>query len=258
MSLLTRTHPSQPDLQDSLLTHRAANTDGPTHRPILFFEPTSTAKCTRIIDALASLNGSAPSSTPRIDLTTPNLIELEAMVARAAELRLISAEVVPSPPPVSARSDVAGTDTQKYIRSLCEVLAPFFGVFLVTMGERGVLSALPTLTPSRATASTFSSPLHFTHHAPPAISSSGGRLDVVSTTGAGDTFAGAVLAGLCLRLRLSRPSASATLSLSSEALEELVQLGQRAAILTLQSQEAVAEDLGGALQGLRIKGGIQG
>lgn len=241
------------------MTGCAISTDARSPRPILFFEPTSTAKCTRIIEALAALNvSSSGSSTPPIDLTTPNLIELEAMVARATQLGLISPQEVPAPPSPAASlsangSEVEGTETQEYIRSLCESLAPFFAVFLVTMGERGVLSATPS------TAGTSSSRrLHFTHHPPPPTSRGGpeGKLNVVSTTGAGDTFAGAILAGLCLRLRRSPLDTSATLS--PEALEELVQLGQRAAILTLQSQEAVAEDLSGALFGAWAAGGTEG
>ncbi|PWN18728.1 hypothetical protein BCV69DRAFT_61222 [Microstroma glucosiphilum] len=202
------------------------------------------------------------------------------MVARAAHIGLISPQEVPSPPPpslsaITTATDVASSaleveETQKYIRALCESLTPFFGRFLVTMGERGVLSATPTSVES----SMSSSRLHFTLHPSPGASSSsssstgvkGSKVNVVSTTGAGDTFAGAVLAGLCLCLSRSSSttgrdtSSSASggdrdpATLSVEALSELIQLGQRAAILTLQSQEAVAEDLGGALLGLGLQG----
>lgn len=55
--------------------------------------------------------------------------------------------------------------------------------------------------------------------------------DVVSVNGVGDTFAGTLIAGLAKRGKNAR-------------VEELIDLAQRAAVLTLKSKEAVSPGLG--------------
>lgn len=179
---------------------------------VMLFEPTSASKCSRIIDAIkvASSSRQHAGAEPYVDFATPNLLELENMAKRALEAGLAE---IPLPEP-----DLPAVER---VKQLCLSLSPLIGTFLVTMGSEGVISA--SRHPKDAKA------VIFRQHRGPS-------LVPVSTTGAGDSFAGGVLAYLATAGR-----DAARLSLSE--LNDMVEVGQQAAQLTLQTKEAVAPDM---------------
>lgn len=180
---------------------------------ILLFEPTSVAKCARLIDALKSMTDG--SSRPLVDYITPNLIELEAMVTRAVEVGLV--QEVPS---LTLSSTV-----ENRLEVLCTALSPWINQFLVTMGSQGVMSV----------AKSEGDKLSMERH--PAIIFDA-TTSLVNSTGAGDTFAGVMLA--CL----SEPRGARREEDWPDTKRWIINLAQQGAWMTLQSEEAVSKQVG--------------
>lgn len=113
-------------------------------------------------------------------------------------------------------------------------LTPFFPTQLVKLGSRGVVSLrrVPTNTSTAAaqpststmTHSSSTATLHLTFHPPTKLSPE----EIVSSTGAGDSLVGAVIAGLG----------------TDASWEAVVERGQRAARESLRSGEAVGRGVG--------------
>lgn len=174
-------------------------------------EPTSEVKSRRLISAYAN---ESPSKT-RVDFCTPNVAELRAMFQAACEEKHISAE---------DEKGARGAPRPDEAMALC--LSRLLGdcCMLVKDGGNGVLSVR---------AGPQEQILHHDAHAPP----SGG---IVSSTGAGDTFAGCMLALSRLSLRQGglHPAqwSAAQLSLA-------IDISQQAACLSLTTQQAVSPRL---------------
>lgn len=199
--------------------------------PQLLFEPTSFEKCTRILAALeaqAVALGQHESDSMQgvnlaelglgVDFCTPNTLELLEMHRFAVQRNLLQRTQfnIPVPPTLSKKVLQAALD-----------LSPILGrkALLVKLGSRGVLSVLPAQT------SGDSCPVVTLHLPPDGVLA---PEQLVSTTGAGDTFAGAVLAFVA-QTRQAR--------MDEETLERMVRGAQRAARLTLASKDAVAKEL---------------
>lgn len=140
----------------------------------LIFEPTSTSKCTRLIEAIASFTDANVSTV--IDVITPNLKELEHMVETASQLGLLQ----PGESFHSSTPQMTQVDVIRRAHMLCNLLVPLVPRILVTLGPLGVFSAL------RTTEGVF-----YKHHE---VNADHAPKQVVSTTGAGDSLTGAICA----------------------------------------------------------------
>lgn len=204
----------------------------------VLFEPTSVEKCTRIIDALEALAvrlGLHDPYTSRpgpdqavsgvasvgLELCTPNGLELEAMRNYAIKRRLVL--------PNAWRSTyVPDEDDEKLVYAAFDMM-PLLGhtALLIKLGPRGVLVIEP-----KDEYEDEHDQFEVTLVPPP-----GGRLsqaEIVSTTGAGDTFAGA-FAALCAQ---KHPD-----TWEPHDLRAMVETAQKAAKRTVGSKLAVAPDL---------------
>lgn len=242
--------------------------------PYVSFEPVSTAKASRIFQfppssgSSISNNGTGnPITTlstfpnPTINLSTPNALELSAMhsAARSAGLfdredwwAVIDALGIPS---TGARVAFAQAATSALVDAgvpqQSVQLLPFIPSLAVKLGAQGVL--LTQLLPAG------DERLHRRDYAPYILSRcSNGSEDslgvggvymrlfgaaeavpegeVVSVNGVGDTFLGALIAGLA-----GREAAV----VGKMRVEDFVDVAQRAAVLTLKSPEAVSEEIRG-------------
>jgi pseudouridylate synthase / pseudouridine kinase len=210
------------------------------------FEPVSTAKSTRLFGP--SLNRPSLGVYPNhsMDLATPNQLELVAMHEAAKENGYLDQS---SWPPVV---DAFGIDNSEGrldalkiskvfedgMALRCLQLLPYIPTILTKLGSDGVLLTTilgrddPRLKEPNEEPHIFSRGLSRHSHV-------GGlymRLfpaaerveDVVSVNGVGDTFLGVLVAGLARGGRI----------------ENLVDVAQRGAVLTLKSPESVSPDLG--------------
>lgn len=207
----------------------ASASDAARHITLLMHEPTSVAKSSRIIDAIASIanrNAHYPTTSaqkPFVDVVTPNTLELTAMAARGKELGLASNDTLPP-------SSKSGQDEQ--IRGVAELalpLLPFFGAIMVTLGPRGVLCVYNK---DESVAACDPQLLLV----PPYEALPADR--ILSTTGAGDSFAGALLAELA---RQNSQSDSERHTTQQARLRTAIQVGNRAAWRSLQSLDAVPQ-----------------
>lgn len=203
-----------PSAMQALLTWKQRHNE---QAPILLFEPTTISKCDRVIQALGALGGDTNStSEPLVDVTTPNIIELKVMRKAALDLNLALGRDLLEPIP----------DSDAQIREAIELAAPLlahFGLILVTLGSRGVLCLFRD-----------EAGRPIAHHEKPTEVL--GPDEVKSTTGAGDCFAGAVLAALA-ETRSSSPR-----GISYRRIDEvrrLAQIGSAASRKSLRSHEAV-------------------
>jgi pseudouridine-5'-phosphate glycosidase/pseudouridine kinase len=218
------------------------------------FEPVSTAKASRIFQ----LPLETPLQTfpyPSVHLTTPNAMELSAMYATARSLGLFERhdwwQVIDALGIPSTGARVAMTMATNSalvdagIPQQCIQLLPFIPTICVKLGADGVL--LTQILPqgdSRLDDPVYS-PYILSHcfNAPEQTAGVGGvymRLfpaaekvaekDIVSVNGVGDTFLGAIIAGLARRGKDAK-------------IEEFVDVAQRAAVLTLKSKEAVSPEI---------------
>ena len=191
-----------------------------SHSSFLICEPTSVTKSARVIKALHA-KGSLGRSKPVLGAVTPNAIELLEMYRTARELL----------PDLSLESDdlkaIAtfanlGCFSEEQTHAIAEagvILARLIGPILLTAGEHGVIAILPQQQGS----------LSVRH-----IPSPASDLKVTSTTGAGDTFAGTLIA-------LSLHFGARADFWNSVDVSNLLTACQEAAILSLQSLEAVGD-----------------
>ncbi|KAF2760132.1 IdgA domain-containing protein [Pseudovirgaria hyperparasitica] len=214
------------------------------------FEPVSTSKAARFLSGPAHGTASDIGVFPQhiVDIATPNQHELAAMHATAQQALLsrqdwwevIDALGISSSGLRTALTHATNADlVDQGIPQMGIQLLPFIPTILTKLGPKGVL--LTSLLPRG------DERLHRAEYKPYVLSRTnvdgsgvGGvymRLfeppevlvgeDVVSVNGVGDTFLGAVVAGI----------------LKGRRVEEVVGLAQRAAGLTLRSKEAVSPEL---------------
>ncbi|KAK4230636.1 Indigoidine synthase A like protein-domain-containing protein [Podospora fimiseda] len=233
---------------------------GHKHDAKIAFEPVSTAKARRLFPPLKKGGmpdlGLYPKSS--IHLSTPNQYELLAMYEAARDngyfeshhgwFEIIDAFGIMR----GARDrfvDIAGVDlTDSGVPVQMVNLLPFIPTIITKLGDRGVLLA--------AVLGKDDERLRDPEEARYVVSrglggkgSVGGvymRLfpavervreeDVVSVNGIGDTFMGVLIAGLAQ---------------GGELGEELIDLAQRAAVLTLKSSKGVSDEVGGLRRELR-------
>nr|POE48094.1 pseudouridine-metabolizing bifunctional protein [Quercus suber] len=261
-----------PQLQDSRPTHLALDGNwsaihlaewiraGKSIDAYITFEPVSTTKSTTLFSLPAR---HTLSVFPRmsINLTTPNTYELSAMCTAARSRQffdrqdwwdVIDALGIPSGGARTRLAMVTSNDlVDQGIPQQCIQLLPFVPCIATKLGAQGVLltQLLPAgdarLTSAECAPFIISRCNNGTEddlgvggvymRLFPAIENV--RDDqVASVNGVGDTFAGTLLAGLVKR----GPDAR---------VEELIDISQRAAVLTLKRRESVAPDLG-TLRGL--------
>ncbi|EST07253.1 Pseudouridine-5'-phosphate glycosidase [Kalmanozyma brasiliensis GHG001] len=192
-----------------------ANTKGKrgSRRLLTLFEPTSIAKSTIVLQHFASTKSNRPKSQP-ITFATPNAVELEQIYSQAHQLGLVPSSSSTTPEP---SIDLAAIDRSTLLKAQALVDAGIFATVLLKVGRHGVV----TVDAER---------IH--HHPIPA-----GEVQVVNTTGCGDSFAGAFVATLCHLLQ-TRPSEE-----WYKTLDTAVEIGQLAARNTLASQNAVGEGM---------------
>ncbi|KAI4736170.1 IdgA domain protein [Aureobasidium sp. EXF-12298] len=218
------------------------------------FEPVSTAKATKIFQL--------PRQTPlqtfpnaSIHLSTPNSMELSAMYAAASSLgfferqdwwAVIDALGIPSTGArVAMTMATNSTLVDAGIPQQTIQLLPFIPTICVKLGADGVLltQILPAGDPRLQDPASSPYILSRCFNLPEESSGVGGvymRLfpaaekvdekDIVSVNGVGDTFLGTIVAGLAKRGKDAK-------------IEELVDIAQKAAVLTLKSKEAVSPEL---------------
>jgi len=218
------------------------------------FEPVSTVKAPKIFQL--------PSQTPlrtfpdtSIHLSTPNSMELSAMYAAASSLGFFDRQdwwaVIDSLGIPSTGARVAMTMATNSalvdagIPQQTIQLLPFIPTICVKLGADGVLLTQILPAGDSRLQDPASSPyiLSRCFNLPEESSGVGGvymRLfpaaekvdekDIVSVNGVGDTFLGTIIAGLAKRGKDAK-------------IEELVDIAQKAAVLTLKSKEAVSPEL---------------
>jgi len=218
------------------------------------FEPVSTAKAPKIFQ----LPLQTPLRTfpePSIHLSTPNSMELSAMYAAASSLGFFDRQdwwaVIDSLGIPSTGARVAMTMATNSalvdagIPQQTIQLLPFIPKICVKLGADGVLLTQILPAGDSRLQDPASSPyiLSRCFILPEESSGVGGvymRLfsaaekvdekDIVSVNGVGDTFLGTIIAGLAKRGKDAR-------------IEDLVDIAQKAAVLTLKSKEAVSPEL---------------
>ncbi|KAE8215757.1 hypothetical protein CF327_g994 [Tilletia walkeri] len=198
-----------------------------TPAPVLLYEPTSLPKCGEALIALRDfMAGRTRRSTtePLIDICTPNALELLGMHAAAVELGLVRPSRRIN---VNMSSAVKDAVSEEILQAANDLSSLFGWIFLkrekygVTVFRRRALlgsSSLPVLEITK-------------HPVPLRLEAS----EIANTTGAGDTFAGALLAGISL---IGPPS-----SWTNADLEDIVTWAQRAAACTVRSSLSVAPEL---------------
>lgn len=165
---------------------------------VLVYEPTSVAKCGRLIEAYKA----SPVALPSIDIATPNIHELRQM---ASLLRRPAVDTLPALDslrmPISDKSALMVDAV-----ALMDIVDTLF----VKLGRHGVLAVWRS-----------ANGLQLSHSPAPDVKPAA----QINTTGAGDTFTGAVLV-------LARKDAVA-----------IAARAQRAAVATLHSTEAVSPNI---------------
>ncbi|KEQ59424.1 IdgA domain protein [Aureobasidium melanogenum CBS 110374] len=217
------------------------------------FEPVSTAKAPRIFQLPQTPLKTFPNAS--IHLSTPNSMELSAMYAAASSLGFFERQdwwaVIDSLGIPSTGARVAMTQATNSalvdagIPQQTIQLLPFIPKICVKLGADGVLltQVLPAGDPRLQDPASSPYILSRCFNLPEKSSGVGGvymRLfpaaekvdekDIVSVNGVGDTFLGTIVAGLAKRGKDAK-------------IEELIDIAQKAAVLTLKSKEAVSPEL---------------
>lgn len=182
------------------------------HDVPFLFEPTSVAKADRLVDGLLQQSCTA-------QFATPNALEL-AQMAKRMRSNGWPGESVEAP----ASLTQALPETAAQLLNDAGVVAQLVNVLFIKLGSAGVLAVCRE---QRG--------LHAYHTPAPVLDPS----KPINTTGAGDTFTGAILAAIAAIPRKCRPASS----WNREELKALIDRGQSAAQQTLYSREAVAECL---------------
>ncbi|CAD6890339.1 unnamed protein product [Tilletia laevis] len=232
-------------LQQLIMSKQTHSSQFPPRAPVLLYEPTSLPKCSTVLVALKQCMLSSPdlfkagptAERPLIDICTPNRLELMGLHAAAVELGLVHparrVAVDMAPGVQEAVSDeilLAAND-----------LSSLFGWIFLKREKHGVtvFRRVPSAQQEGAVNVATSIPqdggvsvMKVTQHPVPH------RLqpsEIGNTTGAGDTFAGALIAGVAL---MGPPS-----SWSQAGLDDLVSWAQHAAACTVRSTLSVAPEL---------------
>lgn len=188
------------------------------HGSRVAFEPVSTAKCRRLFAAVRISDSVVPSNA--ISLATPNELELTTMHTAARESGLLDSDnwwhvidAMGIPSSASTRERLASLTSaalvDRGIPQQAIQLLPLIPCILTTLGADGVLLTQllrptdPRLTSPEAARYILSrgstSPdsivggVYMRHFPPAAVLQQG---DIASVNGAGDTFLGAIVAGL--------------------------------------------------------------
>lgn len=230
-----------------------AAAESSANRPFTIFEPVSTVKSTGPFH-LPKGNTLATFPTPSIDLITPNRYELSAMHTAARESGflersdwwdVIDALGIPSS---GARTQLTLATSNHLVNDGIPQqsiqLLPFFPAICTKLGAEGVLLTQILPAGDERLSSGAYAPFILSRCANGTEESLGvggvymrlfgpseevGEEEVVSVNGVGDTFVGTLVAGLAKR--------------KEGRVEDLVDVAQRAAVLTLKSPESVAPGL---------------
>lgn len=196
---------------------------------------------------MSGIGSSSENVRPTVDLCTPNALEAEHLYALALEEGLVDPYTPTKGDGIaSLHAEAASLGIEENLLVAARGLAPLFRTLFIKLGSQGVL--LMTRARSQAQAPDFASTSHVHFRRFPGLRAP----TVHSTTGCGDTFAGALLAGLedVLDSRTASTStstsgkmASMSAPASEEELERMVDLAQRAAVMTLESELAVSPEL---------------
>ncbi|KAI5364048.1 Putative pseudouridine-5'-phosphate glycosidase, carbohydrate kinase PfkB, indigoidine synthase A [Septoria linicola] len=229
--------------------------------PHITFEPVSTSKSTSIFSLPPTTHTLSTFPHNSISLATPNTHELNAMYTAGRASGLFSSQpwwsIIDALgiPHSGARAQLTFATSRHLvdegIPQQTIQLLPYMPVVCCKLGSQGVL--LTQILP--AGDSRLTSPAHAPYILSrcsngteetvgvggvymrlfPAVEEVKGE-DVVSVNGVGDTFAGTLVAGLAKR--------KAETNGKEGCVEDFVDVAQRAAVLTLKSQEAVSPGLG--------------
>ncbi|KAJ3987787.1 indigoidine synthase A-like protein [Lentinula detonsa] len=225
----------------------------------VFFEPTSVVKSTRILKAVET---TMSSSTSPIDFISPNLIELQEIFAVANEKDLFAKpEYWTALDNFSltsryrmdlehlSRANVSDEDPSKGTLSflldqglaqMAVKLLPFFRHIVIKCGDKGVIVAMRQNPTSawRSEQSNIKRRYVMNHSDTDTIILSHFPAlpvkDLVNVTGAGDSFVGVLSS--CL---VQQPNAFN----SQKSLTQVIEMAQRASVLTLCSPFAVSPEL---------------
>ncbi|SPO19682.1 uncharacterized protein UTRI_00070_B [Ustilago trichophora] len=191
-------------------------------RILTLFEPTSVTKSTIILSHFAESTKSNASRQP-ITFATPNAVELEQIHATCVDLDLLlHSTKTPQDSVSNIPSNIVEPSTLVKAKALVD--AKIFSTVLLKVGRHGVVTIDAT---------------SVQHHPIPA-----GQVEVVNTTGCGDSFAGAFTA--TLSHLLSQNNASPVEKHGTqwyEIINTAVEIGQLAARNTLASTRAVGEGM---------------
>ncbi|KAK9450495.1 Indigoidine synthase A like protein-domain-containing protein [Limtongia smithiae] len=246
----------------------------------VMLEPTAVIKARAILDIakeyLAPLPDDAEAPTPVADVFTPNDIELASLFAYARDIGLFEApqwwralhsfaitSSIRDAFPRLTRGDAALTNALLTggVLQMCLHFLPYFPNLFVKLGPLGVISSqlLPPsaadtmpagkdtetlVTADRAVIrwrTTTGSIVVLAHHAaavarlPPS--------EIISVTGAGDSFAGVLLAELVAAAKRESVADGGAGLHSLYELHRIVNRAQRASVLTLKSRLAVAPEI---------------
>ena len=182
------------------------------------FEPTSVAKSTIVLSHFAE---SRSSERQAISFTTPNAVELEHIHAAAVDRGLL---VSLSPSTFSSNVPASVVEASTLAKARALVQAGIFATLLLKVGRHGVV----TVDAERVR-----------HHPIPA-----GQVEVINTTGCGDSFAGAFTATLSHLLhKKTAQSAHEHGAAWYKMVDTAVEIGQLAARRTLASTKAVGDGM---------------
>lgn len=216
------------------------------------FEPVSVAKAKRLFTRsflAGSSSGIVPD--PIVSLSTPNALELASMYESAKEAGFFETEEWFRTIDLFNLSSSGSRDKFTQLSNVTLVdqglpqqsvqLLPFIPCILTTLGEHGVLLT-QLLRPGDARLTSLISAPHILTRSTVGNDTVGGvymRLlppeeralasDVLSVNGVGDTFLGTMIAGLAKE--------------NPKELVKLVNLAQRASLMTLKSEEAVSPNI---------------
>ncbi|KAF8303309.1 hypothetical protein DL93DRAFT_2090328 [Clavulina sp. PMI_390] len=247
----------------------------------VWFEPTSIAKSTRILPAIRSVMQTQPvSSTMRapVAYVSPNVRELQHLFQASREPLVEAGREVP--PLTSLDAWFAGVDalglqagissdafarlggregeflSKEGIIQMCVQLLPFFQHLIVKCGEKGVFVAMrisPAPSDRAAWIAASSVPISPSRPFVHTIPNSSDLLvlrwypahtlttPIVNVTGAGDSLVGSLLASI-----IQGEMAKEDPFCHPGRLDEVMRRAQGAAVLSLQSTQAVAPELSNA------------
>jgi pseudouridylate synthase / pseudouridine kinase len=194
------------------------------------FEPVSASKAGRLFPKEEFI---CLSRFAKPDIITPNVAELEAIYAAAKSGGYLEGEEYSMMVPairdeITHAATVVGNSVTAHQLEKCAELLPYTPTILITLGGKGVLLVTMTeeVQSGQESISHRGGHLHVEYF--PAAEQLTEKTGLVSVNGAGDTFVGAVAAGLSL----------------GKALEDIIGVAQEASLMTLRSRAAVAEGLG--------------